>query len=710
MEVVVLTQSNYQSELNPENTIYEIYETIVFSGTFTIPHNSILRFCGGKLVGTTAPESDSIDLTNCGTICSDKCIIEAPLVKVFDRVKFSGDFLYGQVFQIEWFVDKYESAFNPNSDIDSSIEINRALISGIHKIHFNNDRYYHIKRTITLTGNLDISGEKTHVDAGHNWYLRVPCIYSATISNLFTYNYVAGHGIPSKSKPRLSIEGLNFCCAIQPDSFTDSAIVEINNQSDTTLWGLYVDVNIVSSNGTSSITNNYAYTGMKIRATSSSIAFIDIFGSVSSVYQAYDVAKQNVNNSFFINDIKIWADTICVRGGTFKDGFPVKNFGSHQIVAGFNDKNNRRGYFESELFENYGYVWDAGGGKNSKWNCQFTATPIEGDACFHHDRTQIIHRDAELAIPTDAFYPNLLAEGAVKYKNIGITVSTIIKSYHKSNPSVENPAGVALLSFKRYMFPKRLSRWDGSRLFNSQHSDAGYSYNAAQNDYIYQYNVDITIHKSRHELGQHNDLPPMYISPSKSPVWNEVNETWKNAFTITVKYYSSEGTTPMKTVVLDHTNVNNYLYGEYIKIDSLFLDADNTDAVTVVEFRQRMEEAGIITRPVFFIPNYHSSDIIMAGSDNDMVQMDALDAGEMFFHTTNGQLWWNGSKWIERDGASAGVRRSGTFAQKPTGSSIYVGFRYFCTSGATVQGTSLSNIELFYTGSSWVDALGRTAS
>ena len=174
MEVVVLTQSNYQSELNPENTIYEIYETIVFSGTFTIPHNSILRFCGGKLVGTTAPESDSIDLTNCGTICSDRCIIEAPLVKVFDRVKFSGDFLFGQVFQIEWFVDNYESAFNPNSDKDASIEINRALISGIHKIHFNNDRYYHIKQTITLTGNLDISGEKTHVDAdttnGQLWW------------------------------------------------------------------------------------------------------------------------------------------------------------------------------------------------------------------------------------------------------------------------------------------------------------------------------------------------------------------------------------------------------------------------------------------------------------------------------------------------------------------------------------------------------------
>ena len=691
--------SSFASQVTNANTFYEIHDNFSLNGqTVVIPDNCVLRFNGGSLSN--------------GVLASDGLKIEAPLSKIFDGVTFQGNFLNGMTFQIEWFVSNYETFFNTNSIKDASVELNQALNSGIQKVHFNNDRYFPISSTVQINGNLDISGERIPVAAGHNWFLRVPCIYSTQVTCLFRYDYIASHGDASRSKPRLSLEGVNFCCAAQPGTFNDRAIVEINNQSNTTLWGLYIDINIVSSNGTSSITDNYSYTGLKIRAVSASIAFVDIHGSVSSVYRAYDIAKTSEASSDFINDVKIWSDTTCVRGGTFKGGFPVKNFGSHQMVAGFSDAGSGKGYFESEMFENYGYVWDAGMNngnlQNTKWNCQYIATPIEGKAGFHHDRTQTIHRDAELATPTDIFYPNLLADGALKYKNIGIDVSTSVKSYNKANPTVEDPTGVAILSFRRYMFPRHLSRWDGSRLYNSQHSDVGYSYNTAQNNYIYQYDVDITIRKNHHELGQYQDLPPMYISPSKNPAYE--NDVWQNAFTITVKYYYSENTLPVKTVVLSHTDFNNYLYGEYIRIDSLFLDNNHNDAVTVVEFRQRLEQAGIITRPMFFIPNYHSSDIVMAGTDNDMVQMDALDAGEMFYHTANGQLWWNGSKWVERDGASAGVRRSGTFAQKPAGSDIYVGFRYFCISGATVHGDNMSNIEIYYTGSGWVDALGRLAS
>ena len=90
--------------------------------------------------------------------------------------------------------------------------------------------------------------------------------------------------------------------------------------------------------------------------------------------------------------------------------------------------------------------------------------------------------------------------------------------------------------------------------------------------------------------------------------------------------------------------------------------------------------------------------------------MTEFDKGETYYHISQGQLWWNGTKWVERDGASAGIRRSGTFNQKPSGDNIYVGFHYFCTSGAIVQGTPMTNIEIFYTGSGWVDAFGRTVS
>jgi hypothetical protein len=77
--------------------------------------------------------------------------------------------------------------------------------------------------------------------------------------------------------------------------------------------------------------------------------------------------------------------------------------------------------------------------------------------------------------------------------------------------------------------------------------------------------------------------------------------------------------------------------------------------------------------------------------------------------------------WVEEDGAKAGVLRSGTFANKPAGADIYVGFKYFCTDkhtpeaapeGSSEQAIAAANgIEIIYKGNdTWVDALGRVIS
>ena len=66
--------------------------------------------------------------------------------------------------------------------------------------------------------------------------------------------------------------------------------------------------------------------------------------------------------------------------------------------------------------------------------------------------------------------------------------------------------------------------------------------------------------------------------------------------------------------------------------------------------------------------------------------------------------------WIEDDGAIAGVNRSGTFANKPSASDIYIGFRYFCTDKQTTEGAT-DGIEIIHKGNNvWVDALGRVVS
>lgn len=73
-------------------------------------------------------------------------------------------------------------------------------------------------------------------------------------------------------------------------------------------------------------------------------------------------------------------------------------------------------------------------------------------------------------------------------------------------------------------------------------------------------------------------------------------------------------------------------------------------------------------------------------------------------------VWWNGTLWQEADGAVAGVKRSGEFANKPAATDIYVGFKYFCTDKQTTEGAT-NGIEIIHKGSNvWVDALGRVVS
>lgn len=66
---------------------------------------------------------------------------------------------------------------------------------------------------------------------------------------------------------------------------------------------------------------------------------------------------------------------------------------------------------------------------------------------------------------------------------------------------------------------------------------------------------------------------------------------------------------------------------------------------------------------------------------------------------------WDGSKWIEYDGAKAGVVRKGTTAQRPAGNDIYVGFEYFDTDlGKTVYASAIASSSPYTV--TWVDTDG----
>ena len=694
--------SSFASQVTSTNAIYEIcHDFNLNNAQVTIGDNSILRFNGGSLSN--------------GTINGNNIRIEGSLVKVFNGVSFKGNFLNGQVFEIEWFVGTYETSYLVNSTKDASAEFNEALNSGVKIMRFNNERYYPIQHTITVNGNLDIIGKTRYVD-NSTYYLKQPCIYSKYVTTLLEYNFDSDHDATQLSKTRLDINGLHFYCAVNYDNpISDdqinttlsnidyTPIVRINNNGSKGLWGLHVDINISSVNNQNSKVPNW--TGLEINAVSGSISYMEIHGYIAMVYQAY---KVNSTTAIWATDTKIYGNTYCVIGGVFEGGQPVRNFGSHQTLSVFPSIQNGQSYFKANRFENYGYVWDLGEKHSqlNRWSCNYIAAPVNDSIGFTYDDTQNKFSFVSVECPTDVIYPNLLAE-TYKYRNglEDVTVNTVIS--HKVN----NVDVVDNIPFKRYQFPAYLMRASSLAYHASHHSDASFAY-PINSTIKYKYQTTIVFSGQTKRLA-YGDNPPLYIAP----MYTQKSSNVVNRFEVTVNYKDENGTL-LKTLSFhyDPTDPANsisssYYFGRYVKLRNIFMDGRvSANSITEIIYTEYVENQTLFVRPVFFIPNYHADKIIRAGGDDGMVVMTEFDRGETYYHTSKGQLWWNGTKWVERDGASAGVRRSGTFAQKPSGSNIYVGFRYFCTSGVTIQGTSMTNIEIFYTGSGWVDALGRTAS
>lgn len=84
----------------------------------------------------------------------------------------------------------------------------------------------------------------------------------------------------------------------------------------------------------------------------------------------------------------------------------------------------------------------------------------------------------------------------------------------------------------------------------------------------------------------------------------------------------------------------------------------------------------------------------------------SLDFSEYFRRSSRIlYIWKQGYTFITFNGIGSNVNLSGTFAERPL-SGIPIGFGYFCTNRQTPEGQT-NGIMLYYTGSGWVDALGR---
>ena len=339
-----------QEDFDQENCIYEIrYNFDLNNQTITIPNKCILEFRGGSFQN--------------GTLDGNNYSIQAR-TKIFSGVKFTGKAARNINFDLDWFVSQYVDDIYEKVSIDSSIEINEAIKSGIHKVVFPNDKYYYLKNPIIVEGDVHLLSKNTERIFDNTYRATLghcPCVYSNEIITLLDYRFST-----TQYQYGLIIGKINFYCRKPYTTLDDKnvPIVQITTaDTGSTIWGLNfnADINAVDcevpvpgSDKTSYVCN---YTGLKIYADKSPISYIKINGYVQMVYKAFDIDH---SSSQWITDCSINGDTRAVFGGTFNGGTPVRIFGSHQSTYIFADEARFSGYFQSSWINLYGYVWDTG--------------------------------------------------------------------------------------------------------------------------------------------------------------------------------------------------------------------------------------------------------------------------------------------------------------------------------------------------------------
>lgn len=242
-DVNVLTQAFFNNEdgTAKSNTRYIIqYDYDLNGATITIPEGCVLDFQGGSFSN--------------GTIISDDVIIESPLVKIFDNIKFEGRIITIRRFEVDWFVDEFEPlSYNENPTTDATIQLQELFNCGAENIHFNNNKSYHVTDTLIINHHVNITGlpyrEREFGAPRTPDANKYPSVF--TTKPITIIKYIQNHETSDVYRP-VNIGGFNLlCCYDYSTNYVKSELPLLHilcegNTGDkyANTWGLNIDVNI----------------------------------------------------------------------------------------------------------------------------------------------------------------------------------------------------------------------------------------------------------------------------------------------------------------------------------------------------------------------------------------------------------------------------------------------------------------------------------
>lgn len=730
-----------QDMINKPNTIYEIrYDFDLNNQEITIPEGCVLDFQGGSL--------------SKGVLQGTKFNIKATY-KVLDKIKFKGKIIKTLYLDLDWYVSQYTDDIYDNVNIDSSVEINEAIDSGVKNVVFPNDKFYYLKSPIVVNGDINLLSKNNskEFDSTYRGTLgHTTCIYSNEIITLLNYNYQS-----SEYKIGLNIGKLNFYCR-KPYNNLDNIndpIVKIETTGNNGIWGLNFDANInavdfqVPVENSPNLHHIPNYTGLKLIANKSYISYVKINGYIQMVYNA--IISETKSSTWF-TDITINGDTRAVFGGNFDGGDPVKIFGTHQPIAAPLKDTQFKAYFNSQWINFYGFIWDINNTKNNN----ITSTiqyPIKiiNDGFYNSELGNTsIFREPISYIRGEQF--NQIKHDYNNYLDYFLNTSTKNKvkiDYTLNDVSIFENEDITLYNIFNLFNTnsKQFSKYRNSSQLpyslNCYFSVTNTNLQNKENNLKFDCEIDTTNFK------YWGYVTPIFIS---SPYQGNITINVLNSNKGIIKQYK-------KIITYDDSYYDNscFYINPFKELNSITIDSTKYIQIKLdlslgklqkYEFRELPVILFTTTLDIYkkyifnTIPKipqvfingftfYHDSlkKHIIGNKNGNWYDAlgniyNALKKGTSSQRPSDIQIgfnykdtdlnkWvlWNGSNWEDCNGLNVEVKYSGTFSQKPTmNNNIPIGFAYFCTDKQTTEGAT-NGIMIYYKGDNvWVDALGRVVS
>lgn len=642
-----------QDMINDANTIYEIrYDFDLNEAEIQIKEGCVLNFVGGSFKN--------------GTINGNLYDIDAQRFKIFENINIKGAAKLNNYYLIDWWITTPQYQFiKENNTIDNYQDIQSALNCGAENFIFSSDRYYYIKHTLLINGEINLFSdvEHKHYDGNDRAHRKEPpCLYSNEIITLIEYKYKS-----DTYKGAIYIGTIDLVCnkPFSDLSEKDTPILYLHADPSTvndTVWGVVIKCNIKAKDLIIDLKNEYPdiyeqsiniyapnYTGLMIKADYANFSYIKIYSYICMTY--YGIIIPNTENNKWITDITFEGDTRCVIGGKFiGGGDPVRIFGSHQpeYALAKTDGIRNVGYFVGKYIQLYGYVWDINQDTiENKGNCPkypIQINDINGD------------------------YNNALVDNVVK--------KPICSMYKNTQLNYRNIDIQALYS-------ENLLNYINSEQFNRIIKDFSLTIDGVS------YKEKTNIYNSRYLLGNipvfssvRQDILPYYpqayiVKESNADVEYKLKFKLESAsynieWNIVMKYFDNK-------FHVKYTNFDNkIIYDEDVDLSLSYYQ--HAAAILKVkdggyfEFTANIKGAKGVSKllPLIKIPwGLHIYSNVDAKDS-------AINKGEFVYNVnTNKAGWWNGSEWVDNNGYSVKYITKGTTTERPTLTNADEGFEYY---------------------------------